>query len=620
VSNIDGQHIFWTEGRQRSLRDFLEGFWAQDEWDLAVCPLARPGQPHLKIRFTCSSPSLNTELKYACWKKFMSREWVLPARSHASRINRLVSWLNALAPATTSLLTKELPAWELSLRSYLTERGLWQPSSTENLDKFQQPHSYLHEDPCLSTLRQLYKTLQEVYDVRVEYEKDIWQLRHLNVRGNQAQSLQTLNFTKLTPLWLRQAAKQFLRYRLAIFSVGDSLKKLEAIKTFSAFLNSADREISPSGLDRALILDYLSYLASSGSAAKTRIAYIADLRTFLELCAREKWLDVPEKRLIYDDDLPRRNKPLPRFIPMEVLDQLNQHVDALPAQIRRMVLIIQECGMRISELCTLPFDCLVQDASGDWFLRYYQGKMHKEHSIPIAREVAQVIQEQQQATRSECRQQGHSALFLFSNAKGEPLKRQVFIRALNQLAYQKGIRDRTGQLYHFQTHQFRHTVGTRMINNGVPQHIIQQFLGHESPEMTSVYAHLHDQTLKEEYAKFRGRIVDVTGRVVEQDGTANSSDLQWVKKNILAQALPNGKCALPVVAGECPHANACLTCVHFRTDSSFLPQHKSQLQETQHLIQVASSNGWKRQVEMNERVVVNLQSIITALEETSHDA
>ncbi|MEN8447229.1 MAG: tyrosine-type recombinase/integrase [Cyanobacteria bacterium J06555_13] len=34
--------------------------------------------------------------------------------------------------------------------------------------------------------------------------------------------------------------------------------------------------------------------------------------------------------------------------------------------------------------------------------------------------------------------------------------------------------DESGKLWHFQTHQFRHTLGTRMINNGVPRHIIQR--------------------------------------------------------------------------------------------------------------------------------------------------
>ena len=34
-------------------------------------------------------------------------------------------------------------------------------------------------------------------------------------------------------------------------------------------------------------------------------------------------------------------------------------------------------------------------------------------------------------------------------------------------------------------HQFRHTLGTWMINNGVSQHVVQRLLGHTSPQMTA---------------------------------------------------------------------------------------------------------------------------------------
>jgi len=61
-----------------------------------------------------------------------------------------------------------------------------------------------------------------------------------------------------------------------------------------------------------------------------------------------------------------------------------------------MLLIVQECGMRISELITLPYDCVIQDATGDAFLRSYQYKMKKEHTIPVSRDVANVIRAQQQ--------------------------------------------------------------------------------------------------------------------------------------------------------------------------------------------------------------------------------
>lgn len=63
-----------------------------------------------------------------------------------------------------------------------------------------------------------------------------------------------------------------------------------------------------------------------------------------------------------------------------------------------MILIIQESGMRVSELCRLKFDCLRQDSAGDWWLNYYQFKMKKDHTLSISKELGAVIQEQQNYT------------------------------------------------------------------------------------------------------------------------------------------------------------------------------------------------------------------------------
>ena len=70
--------------------------------------------------------------------------------------------------------------------------------------------------------------------------------------------------------------------------------------------------------------------------------------------------------------------------------------------------------------------------------------------------------------------------------KAKEISPNSFHNYINQLAKARNICTSSGKVWQFQTHQFRHTVGTRMINNGVPQHIIQRYLGHESPEMTSV--------------------------------------------------------------------------------------------------------------------------------------
>jgi len=97
-------------------------------------------------------------------------------------------------------------------------------------------------------------------------------------------------------------------------------------------------------------------------------------------------------------------------------------------------------------------------------------------------------------------------------------------------------------------------------------------------------------------------------------GDSIPDDALLLKRTVLAQALPNGHCHLPVQAGPCPHANACLTCTHFRTSERFLPNLKQQLAETERILQWAQDNHATRQLEMNERVRKNLVKMITALE------
>lgn len=177
------------------------------------------------------------------------------------------------------------------------------------------------------------------------------------------------------------------------------------------------------------------------------------------------------------------------------------------------------------------------------------------------------------------------------------------------------ICDVSGKLWDLTAHQFRHSVGTRMINNGVPQYIIQRYLGHESPSMTATYAHLFDSTLKKEITKYQGRTVNISGQVLSAENPElETSDLQYFKRNVQAQALPNGSCARPIIKGDCPHANACLTCGDFRTTLEFIDQHKEQLEQTEKIIEKAKANNWQRQVEMNDKIKTNLENIISSLE------
>jgi hypothetical protein len=119
---------------------------------------------------------------------------------------------------------------------------------------------------------------------------------------------------------------------------------------------------------------------------------------------------------------------------------------------------------------------------------------------------------------------------------------------INTVAHKHEILGPDGQRFWFKSHGFRHRVGTSMINNGVPQHIVQRFLGHETAQMTSVYAHIMDSTLKRAIEEYRAKKVDISGMVVPDAGAAVSEDALVLKRNVQAQALPNGQCHLPVQA------------------------------------------------------------------------
>ena len=86
----------------------------------------------------------------------------------------------------------------------------------------------------------------------------------------------------------------------------------------------------------------------------------------------------------------------------------------------------------------------------------------------ISKEVAELIQVHENIQMS-CE-------YLFATKQGLPLKQDTFRTALNDLAVEEEIVDRQGKVFRFHAHAFRHTVGTKMINNGVPHTLYKNFL------------------------------------------------------------------------------------------------------------------------------------------------
>jgi integrase/transposase-like protein len=480
--------------------------------------------------------------------------------------------------------------------------------------------------------------LPEDLNIEEMYDYDVWDLTVLGFQKNPCHSdSTTANFAPINQDWLKEACKRLIKLRSATLSLKTIGDKLSNLKDFSRFLNQNYPNLLANELNRQVIEDYLVYLKEKKLKGSTRGHRLSALRDLLEYSAAMNWVDVPQNPLIFTEDFPAREKALPRYIPDAVLKQLDENLQYLPESIARMVIVVREVGMRISELCTLKFDCLRQDAQGEWWIEYKRWKSKDEHSVPIRAEVAGIIQTQQGYIREHL---GQEFNYLFCTTKNpnyfetsgkttrqfpldyfEPvpqIMRQRVLRGyLYLLAHSKQIKGEDGQIFPLHhIHQFRHTKGTELINNGVGIEYVKRYLGHNSFAMTLRYAHIHDQTLKEQVKQSwaEGKIVNISGELIDTNPEIDNAYNYQFKKGVLGEVLPNGYCALPARL-NCSKGNACLTCADFRTTREFLDQHQEHRERTQEALKVAKTNSWKRQIQVNEDVLKNLNNIINSLEQ-----
>jgi integrase len=612
--------VQWSEEKRQRLREHLVDQWAEDTWDVVV---RKNGGNKQYLHFPLTSEPLKIELKYAIWRKFSAGEWKL-GRDHRAlccEFAYLTRWLNAVAPNVPSLMMHSLEHWEVSLRSYLMQIGRYKRRPESHLRANQQYRHYETEDRRICLFRQLYRIVADAYDEREETDKGIWDLRKLGLAVNLTGSNFHLNFTSILQPWLRDITKEFMKYNMAIHSAGDCFSKIGAVRAFSHFLAHHAPHCQVSDIDRSLILAYLHEVRTQvGPARYNGLLY--RLHVFLETCAHR--LHVPgltREPLIFDDDFAKQPEYLSREIPSEVLEQLRTPLDTLPTTTLRMVVILLEVGMRISELCTLLLDCLVCDDRHEWYLRSYQSKSHKEQIVPLVDErVVGAIQAQQQEIRA---QWGNACSYLFPSPLSHlrPYKKSTFERNLNTWAVKHEIKDRNQVLWRFQAHQFRHTVGMRLINDDVPLEVISRLLGHATVRLTERYARKRAAELRKELERVahRRKTVDYQGRAVKGDPHANDPEAQMVRKGIRGQTLPVGGCGRLVVLGECNYANKCLTCPMWLTSTDDLAALKSFYERSTRLKQRAIDAGNQVVVQQQEHIIANLAVRIKSLEGTEFD-
>ena len=465
------------------------------------------------------------------------------------------------------------------------------------------------------------------------WASDRWPLRELPHADLQSTGRDgAILFDGIAQLWLKEAAKRWARARLLSGGAPTTMSNyVHHVSEFSAWL--ADRVpevVSPAGITRTVLEDWLLAIRSCGLAAGTKTSRVSAVRVFLE----EQWEDglarMPRGATIHAGEIPSADYRLPRGIEGPVFDQLIDpaNLAMLPSeQHRTLILLLALTGLRVSSIVTLARDALEIGSDGHPYLRYLNVKLRREAVIPIGPALHEQLRRQEELLTATLGADGTRFLLPSPPAGHRGRSRgehHVSIRGvrhmLKRYVLTAGIRDSTGRLASWvHPHRFRHHLGTSLVNEGVPLSVIQRVLDHGSIRMTARYAHLDDETVKREMHSFHER-VNIRGERLRAATDGPLGEAAWMKERIARakQALPNGYCGLPLVQ-SCPHPNACLSCDNFLTDNWFRHIHHRQLADTQALRDRARENENVRLVELLEGDERSLRRILEGLDAIETD-
>lgn len=277
--------------------------------------------------------------------------------------------------------------------------------------------------------------------------------------------------------------------------------------------------------------------------------------------------------------------------------------------------IIIDTGLRISEALQIREKDLTLDFTNKPVLKVRSSKNISERFIPVSRRVYRSIKKLSKMTTQSQKKLGTEFIFVYEGQgkTHRALQPQLARKFLRRFVETHQIRDRNGNLYHLTFHAFRHTLGTKMINNGMSIFEIRDYLGHRSLRSSEYYSKVKDKKVQEEYAS-----VDFIGLITEDIEKELKIEEEREKRQTLNSAsLPDGYCGMPINnEGEtCVKFNVCLLCPKFVTTPEFLSVHKDHLSRIRKDKENYMSSEHIGTEEHLDRVETSLVKVIEELEE-----
>ncbi|MDP4224816.1 MAG: tyrosine-type recombinase/integrase [Bacteroidota bacterium] len=228
------------------------------------------------------------------------------------------------------------------------------------------------------------------------------------------------------------------------------------------------------------VKNYFNEMTDS-KTSRTVARKMAAVRSFYkyieEIMAEENKQYVPPTKTIKTPKMPKR---VPKYLTHEEVLQVINVAHCLRDKAVMWLLYTSAC--RIDELFKLNRD----DMNWDTKSMNVIGKGNKERISQFNEEAKNILLEYL-ATRTD----GNPALF---TEKGDlRLSKRTIQKFVRLAGKEAGIKKPVTP------HKFRHSLASRMVQNGAPIQAVQALLGHNDIATTQIYAYLDNKTVRNEY-------------------------------------------------------------------------------------------------------------------------
>jgi integrase/recombinase XerD len=232
---------------------------------------------------------------------------------------------------------------------------------------------------------------------------------------------------------------------------------------------------SPDRIVEEQVREYLLHLTNVQKVSRsTHTIALCGIKFFYEQTLNRTWpvLDVAR---------PKGEKKLPVVLSR---DEVWRVLDTVRVAVDRLCLtVIYACGLRLTEGTRLQ----VPDVDGERKLLHVHGKRRKDRYVPLPDATLQLLRDYWRTHRNP------RWLFPTSTRTGVaplndptvgPISGTSLQSAFSRAVKQSGIHKRA------HVHTLRHSYATHLLEAGVNLRLIQDYLGHPSPQTTAIYTHL----------------------------------------------------------------------------------------------------------------------------------